>query len=304
MQKLQIKKAFIERYKELTEFDEFEIYLNKFIRKTIRINTLKSDLNIVVENLSYLNLKKIPWYNYSFWVESEKRDLGNLIEHKLGYIFVQEAASIIPSIALNPKEKDLVLDMCASPGAKTSHIAELMNNKGLIIANEKNYSRLSALNANINRCGVMNSVITLMDARNINYKFDKILLDAPCTSSGTIRGITSNSRYLINSWNLSKIISTSNLQKKLILRAYENLNENGNLVYSVCSLEPEECEEVIQYLLENTDAKIEKINLDIKSKINLNFNNKEYSKEIKKCIKLWPQFYDTEGFFIAKIKKL
>jgi len=303
MQKLELKPAFVERYKQLTNFEEFETYLNKFLRKAIRVNTLKSSVNEIKERLSYLNLKQIPWCKEGFWVEGEKRDLGNLTEHKLGYIFVQESASMIPSIVLNPNKKDLVLDMCASPGAKTSHLAEMMKNQGIIIANEKNYERLAAVTANLNRFGILNTVLTLMDARDIKYNFDKILLDAPCTSSGTVRGITSNSQYLLKSWNLNKIKSTSNLQKKLILNGYNNLNKNGILVYSVCSLEPEEGEEVIQYLLDNSDSKIEKIDLDIKSEVNLNFNNKEYSKEIKKCIKLWPQFYDTEGFFIAKIRK-
>ena len=303
MQKLELKPAFVERYKQLTNFEEFETYLNKFLRKAIRVNTLKSSVNEIKERLSYLNLKQIPWCKEGFWVEGEKRDLGNLTEHKLGYIFVQESASMIPSIVLNPNKKDLVLDMCASPGAKTSHLAEMMKNQGIIIANEKNYERLAAVTANLNRFGILNTVLTLMDARDIKYNFDKILLDAPCTSSGTVRGITSNSQYLLKSWNLNKIKSTSNLQKKLILNGYNNLNKNGILVYSVCSLEPEEGEEVIQYLLDNSDSKIEKIDLDIKSEVNLNFNNKDLSKEIKKCIKLWPQFYDTEGFFIAKIRK-
>ena len=303
MQKLELKPAFIEKYRQLTNFEEFETYLNKFLRKAIRVNTLKSSIKEIKTRLDYLKLKQIPWCKEGFWVEGEKRDLGNLTEHKLGYIFVQESASMIPSVILNPNKKDLVLDMCASPGAKTSHLAEMMKNQGIIIANEKNYERLAAVTANLNRFGILNTVLTLMDARDIKYNFDKILLDAPCTSSGTVRGITSNSQYLLKSWNLNKIKSTSNLQKKLILNGYNNLNKNGILVYSVCSLEPEEGEEVIQYLLDNSDSKIEKIDLDIKSEVNLNFNNKEYSKEIKKCIKLWPQFYDTEGFFIAKIRK-
>lgn len=300
---LNLKPAFVERYKQLTNFEEYEKCLNKFLRKTIRVNTLKSDSKEISERLSFLDLKPVPWYKNGFWVESEKRDLGNLAEHRLGYIFVQEAASMISSLLLNPTKKDLVLDMCASPGAKTSHLAELMKNQGIIIANEKNYERLPALTSNLNRCGVTNTVLTLMDGRDINYKFDKILLDAPCTASGTIRGQTKNSEFLLRIWNPNSVKSTSNLQKKLILNAYNNLNKKGVLVYSVCSLDPEEGEEVIQFLLDNTDAKIEKPELKIKSSVNLNFNNKEYSKEIKKCIKLWPQFYDSEGFFMAKIKK-
>ncbi len=300
---IKLKPEFIERYKKLTEFEEYEKYLNKFLRKAIRVNTLKTTVSRIKKDLGFLQLKEIPWCKEGFWVESEKRDLGNLPEHKLGYIFVQESASMIPSVILNPGKKDIVLDMSASPGAKTTHLAQIMKNKGAILANEKNHDRIIALTSNLNRAGVLNTVVTLMDGREINEKFDKILLDAPCSSSGTIRGETKNSEFIARSWNLDRVRSTAGLQKKLILNAYNLLNKNGVLVYSICSLEPEEGEEVIQFLLDNTDAKIEKIDLNIKSGINLEFNGKKYSEEIKKCIKLWPQYHDTEGFFIAKIKK-
>ncbi|MEK6937272.1 MAG: RsmB/NOP family class I SAM-dependent RNA methyltransferase [Nanoarchaeota archaeon] len=303
MQKLELKKDFIERYKKLTDFSEYEEYLNKFLRKAIRVNTIKASAKDVVKELEYLNLKEIPWCEEGFWVESEKRNLGNLSEHKLGYIVVQESASMIPSVVLNPSGKDVVLDMSASPGAKTTHLAQIMKNKGVIVANEKNYERITALTSNLRRCGVLNTVVTLMDGREITEKFDKVLLDAPCSSSGTIRGLTKGSEFIAKSWNLERIKSTAGLQKKLILNAYNLMNKNGVLVYSICSLEPEEGEEVIQFLLENTDAKIEKIDLKIKSGVNLEFNGKRYSNEINKCIKLWPQFHDTEGFFIAKIRK-
>ncbi len=300
---LQLKKEFVERYKKLTDFNEYEKYLNKFLRKAIRVNTIKTTVNKIINDLDSLNLRNIPWCKEGFWVESEKRDLGNLKEHKLGYIVGQEAASMIPSFVLNPGKNDVVLDMSASPGAKTTHLAQIMKNKGIIIANEKNYGRIIALTSNLKRCGVLNTVVTLMDGREIEHKFDKILLDAPCSSSGTIRGLTKSSEFIARSWNLERVKSTAGLQKKLILNAYNLLNKNGVLVYSICSLEPEEGEEVIQFLLDNTDAKIEKIDLKIKSGVNLEFNGKKYSDEIEKCIKLWPQYHDTEGFFIAKIKK-
>ena len=300
---MKLKTEFIERYKKLTNFGEYEKYLNIFLRKAIRVNTLKIDINRIKKDLDYLELKQIPWCKEGFWIESEKRDFGNLNEHKLGYIVFQESASMIPSVVLNPKKNDVVLDMSASPGAKTTHLAQIMKNKGIIVANEKHYDRIIALISNLKRCGVLNAVVTLMDGRQIQHKFDKILLDAPCSSSGTIRGLTKNSEFIARSWNLERIKSTAGLQKKLILNAYNLLNKKGVLVYSICSLEPEEGEEVIQFLLDNTDAKTEKIDLKIKSGVNLEFNGKKYSDEIKKCIKLWPQYHDTEGFFIAKIKK-
>ncbi|MBS3170990.1 RsmB/NOP family class I SAM-dependent RNA methyltransferase [Candidatus Woesearchaeota archaeon] len=300
---MKLKTEFIERYKKLTNFGEYEKYLNIFLRKAIRVNTLKIDINRIKKDLDYLELKQIPWCKEGFWIESEKRDFGNLNEHKLGYIVFQESASMIPSVVLNPEKNDVVLDMSASPGAKTTHLAQIMKNKGIIVANEKHYDRIIALISNLKRCGVLNAVVTLMDGRQIQHKFDKILLDAPCSSSGTIRGLTKNSEFIARSWNLERIKSTAGLQKKLILNAYNLLNKKGVLVYSICSLEPEEGEEVIQFLLDNTDAKTEKIDLKIKSGVNLEFNGKKYSDEIKKCIKLWPQYHDTEGFFIAKIKK-
>ena len=300
---MKLKTEFIERYKKLTNFGEYEKYLNIFLRKAIRVNTLKIDINRIKKDLDYLELKQIPWCKEGFWIESEKRDFGNLNEHKLGYIVFQESASMIPSVVLNPEKNDVVLDMSASPGAKTTHLAQIMKNKGIIVANEKHYDRIIALISNLKRCGVLNVVVTLMDGRQIQHKFDKILLDAPCSSSGTIRGLTKNSEFIARSWNLERIKSTAGLQKKLILNAYNLLNKKGVLVYSICSLEPEEGEEVIQFLLDNTDAKTEKIDLKIKSGVNLEFNGKKYSDEIKKCIKLWPQYHDTEGFFIAKIKK-
>ena len=243
MYKIKLKPDFIEKYRKLTDFDDYENIINKFLRKAIRVNTLKTSVEKIKKSLSWLNLEKIPWCKEGFWVNSEKRDLGNLKEHKLGYIFVQEAASMIPPAILNPEPKDLVLDMSASPGGKTTHLAQIMKNKGIIIANEKNFDRLAALTNNLNRIGITNTAITLMDGRDIKHKFDKILLDAPCTSSGTIRGLTSNSKFLAKTWNKKRIKSTSGLQKKLILNAYSLLNKKGTLVYSVCSLEPEETEE-------------------------------------------------------------
>lgn len=300
--KLELKKEFIEKYSKLTNFQEYEEIINKFIRKAIRINTLKTTIKETKKALikSY-KLIQIPWCKEGFWIETERRDLGNMLEHQLGYIYIQEAASMLPPIILNPKSTDLVLDAAASPGSKTTQLAALMKNKGLIIANDLTYQRMLPLSHNLQRCGVLNTVTTIMDARYIDYQFDKILLDSPCSGTGTIHGLTQNSFYTVKTYSQNKINTLSGLQKKLILKCYNNLKPKGILVYSTCSLDPEEDEEVIQFLLDKSNAKLEKINLKIKSELNLDYGS--YSSELKKCVKLWPQFYDTEGFFIAKIKK-
>ena len=303
MQHLPLKEEFIEKYKKLTDYPEFEKYIQKFQPKALRVNTIKTTVPKIKKSLSYLNLKPIPWIKEGFWIQSEKRDLGNTLEHQLGYIYIQEAASMIPPLALNPQPKDVVLDMCASPGSKTTQIAMMMNNQGLIVANEKDSFRTKPLVSNLQRCGVSNTVVTVKDARSVTENFNKILLDAPCSSSGTLRGLNQRNLKTALTWKPGLIKSITGIQRKLILKAYEILNKKGTLIYSTCSLDPEEDEAVIQFLLDNTDAKLEKINLKIKSEINLEYQDQTFSSELNKCIKLWPQFYDTEGFFIAKITK-
>ncbi len=297
-----VKDTFKEKYTRLTDYNQYEHILNTFVRKAIRINTLKVKTSEIKKNLlSKYSLTQIPWCKEGFWIESERRDFGNIYEHQLGHIYIQEAASMLPPCILNPKKQDKVLDMTASPGSKTTQCAALMKNTGVIIANDVSYERMLPLSHNIQRCGVVNTITTITDARRISGTYDKILLDAPCSGTGTIRGPTGNAKYIMEKYSQQYIKMLTRLQKQLILNAYHNLKERGTLVYSTCSLEPEEDEEVVQFLLEETNAKLEKISLKIKSEVNLDYGN--YSSELSKCIKLWPQFYDTEGFFIAKIKK-
>jgi len=205
-----------------------------------------------------------------------------------------------------PKETDVVLDMAASPGSKTTQIASLMNNKGILIANDYTTKRMKPLSINIQRCGVTNCMITLMQGqwfKRSNIEFDCILVDAPCSGTGTIR----KSLKTLRIWNPNMVKRLSITQKQLIETAFNVLKQNGTLVYSTCSLEPEENEAIIDFLLNKYEnAKLEEIKLtNIKrSEPILNFENNNYNEDIKKCLRIWPQDNDTEGFFIAKIKKL
>lgn len=291
------KKKFIERYSKITDIKKFKQFSSKHSRKSIRINTLKTTAD---EMKKRLGLKKqIPWCKEGFWISG--MSIGNLNEHFLGYIYIQEAASMIPPIILNPNENDIVLDMCASPGSKTTQMAAMMNNSGLIVANDVSFIRLKPLSINIQRCGVTNAIITLMEGRFFKTKFDKILVDAPCSGTGTIR----KSYQPLVEWGPNLIRQMAGIQKQLIDTAFALLNENGTLVYSTCSMEPEENEGVIDFLLnKHNNAKLEKININLKSSNPvLEFEGKKYSSEIKKCLRIWPQDNDTDGFFIAKITK-
>jgi len=308
-QEIQFKEKFIERYSKLTDFETFKKYSLSFLRRSIRVNTLKISVEKLKKRLekNWL-LTSIPWCKQGFWIEhkgrEKRRDIGNLIEHTLGYFYVQEAASMIPPIVLEPKPGEIILDMCASPGSKASQIAQYMQNKGILIANDYKGERMKPLGINLQRMGISNAIITLMQGRYFkDFKFDRILVDAPCSGTGTIR----KSLKTLLIWNPNVVKRLCGTQRQLIETAFNNLKKNGILVYSTCSLEPEEDEGIINFLLEKyPNAKLQEIKLPgLKtSPTILEFENQKYNPEIKKCLRIWPQDNDTEGFFVAKIKKL
>ncbi len=298
------KKEFLEKYAALTDIEKFKEYSLKYLTRSIRVNTLKISVEEIKRRMDekLWKLKAIPWCNEGFWIEGLRFDVGNMLEHTLGYFYVQEAASMIPPVVLNPAKGDLVLDMCAAPGSKTSQMAAMMENQGLIVANELKASRVVPLAANVQRCGVANTVITCMNALGIkDMSFDKILLDAPCSGTGTIR----KSFKTIAIWNPHMCMKLAKAQMRLLQHGFNLLKEGGTLVYSTCTLEPEEDECVINTFLEkNEHAVLEPLNIPgLKGKAAESYKGETFRKEIKNCLRIWPQDYDTEGFFVAKILK-
>ena len=308
------KDKFIERYKALTDFEIFKEYSLSFLRRSIRVNTLKCSVKDVLKRLElHWKLDPIPWCKEGFWIDHKgegdeyRRDVGNLLEHQLGYIYIQEAASMIPPIVLDPKPGELVLDMCAAPGSKTTQLAQYMQNQGLLICNDFKGDRIRSLGINSQRCGVSNEIITLMRGHRFKeFQFDKILVDAPCSGTGTIR----KSLKTLLMWNPNMIRRLAGQQRQLLETAFLNLKEEGTIVYSTCTLEPEEDEGVVSYLLEKyNNACLEKIPEKTlpglkRSPAVLEFNQKKFDPRVKDCLRIWPQDNDTEGFFVAKIKKL
>ena len=302
---IEFKEGFIKRYSKLTDFEEFKKYSLSFLRRSIRVNTLKISIPELKKRMPDWKLEQIPWCKEGFWVEHHegRRDIGNTLEHALGYYYVQEAASMIPPIVLDPKPGEHVLDMCAAPGSKATQIAQYMKNKGVLVANDYKGIRLSPLGINMQRCGVSNAIVTLMPGQYIkDIEFDKILLDAPCSGTGTIR----KSLKTLRIWNPNMVKKICYEQRNLIQSAFKLLKKGGTLVYSTCSLEPDENEGVIDFLLSKFDnAKVEKFDLKIKrGNVIVEFEGQQYNEKVKNTLRLWPQDNDTEGFFVAKIKKV
>ncbi len=305
-QNFPFKEAFIERYSKLTNWEEFKKYSLSFLRRSIRVNTLLGSVAEVKKSLQAKgwSLVPVPWCKEGFWISHpERRDVGNLLEHHLGKIYVQEAASMIPPLVLQPKPGEIILDMCAAPGSKTTQMGVMMKNKGIIVANDYKGDRLAALGVNVQRGGLTNILITLMHGKRFyQFEFDKILLDAPCSGTGTIR----KSLGTISAWNPGMIKSIVKQQQELIENAFKNLKVGGEMVYSTCSLEPEENEGVVDFLLQRFEN-AEIMNIDLpglkRSPAVLEFEGVKYHEQVQHCLRIWPQDNDTEGFFVCKIKK-
>ncbi|MFH1506244.1 MAG: RsmB/NOP family class I SAM-dependent RNA methyltransferase [archaeon] len=290
---------FLERYKELGEEfnpEEFEM------KKSLRINTLKTDENVMVARLKKLNinLDKIPFLDFGYYFSAEF-SLGATPEYLFGYYYLQEVASQLPVQVLQPQPGDLVLDMAASPGSKTTQIAQYMENKGNIIALDDNLQRLDSLRNNLERCGITNCVIYKKDARfvtDFNLEFNKILLDAPCSGNFAI------DKDFFDKRDLAGIKQNSKVQRELLKAAVKVLKKGGVLVYSTCSLEPEENEMNINWLLNNFDnLSLEETGLELGDEGLVDVFGEKLNPEIKKCRRFWPHKTKTEGFFITKIKK-
>lgn len=305
-EKAEFKEKFKQRYEKLTDWKTFMDVSITYLRRSIRVNTLKLPVKECKERLEKQDwsLTQIPWCKEGFWVEHKhgRRDIGNTKEHCLGYYYVQEAASMLPPLILDPKPGDIALDMCAAPGSKASQIAQCMKNKGILVANDFTGLRLAPLGINLQRCGITNHIITRMYGQWFReFEFDKVLVDAPCSGTGTIR----KSLKTLRIWNPEMVRRLAATQKKLIEAGFNNLKKGGTLVYSTCSLEPEEDEGVIDYLISRyDDARVEKFDLNIKrAEPILEFEGRSYTQEVKKCLRIWPQDNDTEGFFVAKLRK-
>ncbi|MEM3587567.1 MAG: NOL1/NOP2/sun family putative RNA methylase [Candidatus Jordarchaeaceae archaeon] len=299
---------FFERYKAIDSSTEFLEYLMKPLRKSIVTNTLKVSFKDIVENLSRdFDFEQVPWCSEGFFVYPKKDNaetrITNTIEYQLGFIFSQEASSMIPPVVLDAEPGHFVLDMAAAPGSKTIHIGMRMRNDGCLIANDVKWNRVNILIHRIQKCGVLNAWVTMKDGRyfsRFENKFDRILLDAPCSNVGMVR---KNFKYL-KLWNINKVKSLSRLQKEMILAGYKALKRGGIMVYSTCTLDPVENEEVINYLVSRTNAEIDEIDLPVrKTKPFTEFEGKKYDSQVKKCLRIHPQNNDTEGFFVAKIVK-
>jgi NOL1/NOP2/sun family putative RNA methylase len=298
------------RFQNLLD-DEYPQFLDAISQPSthfVRINTLKTDVKSGLDKLKQLdiNYTPLPWYSAGFRISGNHEQLPFTKEYSLGWYYIQEGGSMLPPVILNPKPNDSVLDICAAPGSKTTQMAQMMGNTGAIVANDRSFRRLTSLGHNIQVCGVMNTITLCQDGRHLSTRiplhFNRILVDAPCTASGHLR--SKPPQFEIP--NMRRIRGIQTIQKGLVTAAFRLLKPGGTLVYSTCSVHPEENEVVVDHLLTNSsDAVMERpqiTNLRSHSGVT-QWNETHYSETLTACLRIYPHDNDTDGFFIALVRK-
>lgn len=305
---------FLRRLEHILTPHHFACYQRALITEkmtSFRVNTLKADVEKIIDELKELNflLEPISWCPDSFYLPASQKNL--LTKHPLlykGYIYIQNSSSLFATIVLNPQPREEILDLAAAPGGKTLHIAALMHNQGRIAAVEPVKDRYFRLKANVNNAEADIVKIYRKDGitigRLVPERFDRVLLDAPCSSEGRFN---LNEPRTFAFWSEKKILEMARKQKQLIHSAIQALKPQGILVYCTCSFAPEENEMIIDHALKKWGEKIEILPFDVPFSNYqpglLSWKEIRFSPAMKHAIRIIPD-NKMNGFFICKIRKV
>jgi NOL1/NOP2/sun family putative RNA methylase len=288
------KQFFIDRYRKLG----WE-YREPKLKQAIRFNTANIKPAASLQRLRDLGLqiKKIPFLENGYWVEKARFSAGATSEYLLGLYSIQEAAAQIPVSLFTELEAKSVLDACAAPGGKTTQLADLMHNKGVIVALDIDRKRLTALSNHLERCRVKNTVAYELDAREVSQlgmKFNRILLDMPCSGN-----FATDDKWFQRR-NIRDVERNARLQREILAETVKVLDDDGEIVYSTCSLEPEEDEVNIDWAVRHLNLKVEKIESFGQEGLT-NVFGQSLDPSISNCRRIWPE--QTQGFFVCRLTK-
>lgn len=282
------------------DLDRFLETMNGLPNQYIRTNTIKiSNIDLEKRLTSKGFHLKDTVIRDVFAVEKSPFPIGATTEYLLGYYYIQDLSSCIAVESLDVQEDQIILDMASAPGGKTTFIAQKMKNTGCVIALDINSARINSMVFNIARCGVMNSCIYKMDSRQVadlNIKFDRVLLDAPCSCEGVI--IKDKTRK--TSHTAQDVEYCVSNQMELIESAIKVVRPGGLLVYSTCSFAPEENENIVNSTLDRFDVKIEPVQYGIEGLTN--FGDIRFHDDMKNTKRLYPHIHNTLGFYIARLR--
>lgn len=276
------------------------------IRTSIRMNTLRMESEKTIERLQKkkIKLEKIPWLSHGYYGNFEGRSTpGAFLEHMLGFYYVQGVPSMTTVEVLDPQPDETILDLAAAPGGKTTHIAQQMQNSGKVVAVEMDRRRISSLESNILRCGVTNAIVLRGDAKKIeklNLEPDRILLDAPCSGEGLIPLDPTRK----TSKSMADVRFCATREDELLAAAVTVLAPGGTIVYSTCSIAPEENEYIVDEILKRyPEMKIVPIPLDFGTPGYPEPYGVSLDESLKLAKRFLPHLHGSEGFFICKMIK-
>ncbi len=286
----------------IPDFSLFQESLREPIPAHLRMNRLMAKPDSVVSRLEEkgIALNRVSRKYDTLYTARDLPYPGNLLEYFLGQIHPQALTSALAVMALKPQKGTLVLDMCAAPGGKSSHMADLMENTGFMVCNDLFTNRHVALGHTLSRLGVQNSVVTGYQAQEFPLRrpFDFILADVPCSCEGKYR-TTSNEKPYRQDKGRTRL---PGIQKRILLRGFDLLKENGEMLYATCTYNPSENESVVDFLLKERDAEILPIDLEIDFEPGLTgWHHETYDRRLERTARFYPHRLDSVGFFMARI---
>lgn len=295
-----------ERYRSLIDdFEAFQAACERPLPRTVRVNTIKVSTDEVQTAFADagIDTQQVDWTDDVLEVDTNSP--GATWPSMHGWIHTQEEVSTLPPVVLDPQPGEIVWDAAAAPGSKATQLAAQMDDEGRLIANDTSLGRLSALRFNAERLGVTNVAVTNTDGRNYSLKpfsfdeFDRALVDAPCSGEGTIR----KNPDAIDDWTIDHVESVSGIQKGLLRRAVQATKPGGRVVYSTCTLAPEENEAVLDYVLDAEDCRIVEQSLPLDHRPGVTeWHDQTYDPSVERAARIYPHLNDTGGFFIATLE--
>ncbi len=305
----QLPEAFLNRMKKLLG-EEYQAFAESYERERtqgLRVNGLKGEPNAFYQkNRDRFGLERIPWCLEGFYYEGQKRPGKNPL-HEAGVYYIQEPSAMAAAELLNPKPGERVLDLCAAPGGKTTQIGVKLGKTGLLISNEIHPDRAKILSRNVERMGLVNTVVTNEEPKKLAAAFpeffDKVLVDAPCSGEGMFR----KEEQARIQWSQENVELCAARQREILDCAAETLRQGGQMVYSTCTFSPEENERQMEEFLER-HPEFFLVQVKEGSRLSgLSLGRVEWSrrgqKDIEHTFRIWPHREKGEGHFIALLEK-